>query len=41
MKRLAVLTLLALALVSTLSADIPWPECFPCYTSSSAAGILK
>ena len=30
MKRIALLTLLALGLVSSISADIMWPECYPC-----------
>ena len=41
MKRLALLTLLALAIVSTVSADIPIPECFPCFSSPSTLSVAK
>jgi hypothetical protein len=30
MKKLALLIALAIGLVSTIGADIPWPTCLPC-----------
>jgi hypothetical protein len=37
MKRLAVLIALAMGLVATVSADIPWPQCLPCPSKPPAA----
>ncbi len=35
MKRLALLTLLAFGIASSVSADIMWPECWPCASISA------